>query len=139
MNCSLRFISDLSLWGKRCGPLSDRLALGYGRGSDLSERTPLERASPSHPHSEQRAVRLPRPRHEPLPPGLCGLLSPAGRSVLGGRVLFRVPALSLSTVTAASVLLLHRGGLCWCLLGPHIPGREERTEHDTNMYSGSGS
>ena len=55
----------------------------------------------------------------------------------GGRVPFGVPALSLSSVTAASVLLLHRGGPCWCHSGPQIPGREERTEHDTEMYSGS--
>ena len=49
----------------------------------------------------------------------------------------RVPALSLSAVTAASVLLLHRGGPCWCHSGPQIPGREDRTEGDTDMYSGS--
>ena len=55
----------------------------------------------------------------------------------GGRVPFRVPALSLSAVTAASVLLLHRGGPCWGHSGPQIPGREERTERDTDMYSGS--
>ena len=55
----------------------------------------------------------------------------------GGRVPFRVPALSLSTVTAAWVVLLHRGGFCWCLSGHQIPGREKRTERDTDMYSGS--
>ena len=55
----------------------------------------------------------------------------------GGRVPFRVPALSLSPVTAASVLLLHRGGPCWCHSGPQIPGRKVRTESDTEMHSGS--
>ena len=48
-----------------------------------------------------------------------------------------MPALSLSAVTPASVLLLHRGGPCWCHSGPQIPGREDRTERDTEMYSGS--
>ena len=48
-----------------------------------------------------------------------------------------MPAVSLSTVTAVSILLLHRGGPCWCLSGPQIPGREERTERDTDVYSGS--
>ena len=97
----------------------------------------MESPSPSHPHSDQRALRQPCPRHEPLPPGLCGLLSPAGRLVLGGRVPFGVPALSLSAVTAVSVLLLHRGSPCWCLSGPQIPGRKVRTETDTEMHSGS--
>ena len=50
-----------------------------------------------------------------------------------------VPALSLSAVAAAWVLLLHRGGPCCCLSGPQIPGGEDRTERDTEMHSGSGS
>ena len=50
-----------------------------------------------------------------------------------------MPALSLCAVTAASVLHLHRGGPCRCHSGPQIPGCEDRTEHDTEMYSGSGS
>ena len=45
----------------------------------------------------------------------------------------------MSAVTAASVLLLPRGGPCRCHSGPQIPGREDRTEHNTEMHSGSGS
>ena len=78
VNSSFKFISDLSLWGKGRGPLSDRSALGPGRDSDISEGFPGE-PLPSHPHSDQRALRLPCPRLEPLPPVLCGLQSPAGR------------------------------------------------------------
>ena len=48
-----------------------------------------------------------------------------------------VPALSMSTVTEASVLVLHKGGPCWCHSGPQIPGREDRAEGDTEMHSGS--
>ena len=55
----------------------------------------------------------------------------------GVRVPFGVPALSLSAVTAASVLLFHRGAPCWGHSGPQIPGLEERTERDTDMYSAS--
>ena len=47
-----------------------------------------------------------------------------------------VPALSMSALTAASVLLLHRGGPHGCHSGPQIPGGEDRTESDTVMYSG---
>ena len=42
-----------------------------------------------------------------------------------------VPALSMSPVTAASVLLLHRGGPRRCHPGAQIPGPEDRTEGDT--------
>ena len=46
VNSSLRFISDLSLWGKGRGPLSDSLALGPGKDTDISERLPGEPISP---------------------------------------------------------------------------------------------
>ena len=38
--------SDLSLWGKGRGPLSDSLALGPGKDTDISERLPGEPLSP---------------------------------------------------------------------------------------------
>ena len=40
VNCSLRFISDLTLWGQGHACLTDRLALGHGRDSDISEGLP---------------------------------------------------------------------------------------------------
>ena len=46
VNLSLRFTYDLSIWGKGRGPLSDRLALGPGRESDISEGLPGEPLSP---------------------------------------------------------------------------------------------
>ena len=46
VNCSLRFIYDLSLWGKGRGPLSDRLVLGPGGDGDISEGLPGEPLSP---------------------------------------------------------------------------------------------
>ena len=64
--------------GEEAWPLSDRLAVGPGRDSDISEGLPGEPLSLSSTLT-QRALCPPRPRHEPLPPGLCGLLSPAGR------------------------------------------------------------
>ena len=78
MNCSLRFISDMSIWGKRRGPLSDRLALGPGRDSDISEGLPGEPLALSYTQT-RGPYAPPHPWHKPLPPGLCGLLSPAGR------------------------------------------------------------
>ena len=52
VNLSLRFISDLILWGKGLGSLSDRLAPGPGRDSDISEGLPGEPLSPLiHPQT----------------------------------------------------------------------------------------
>ena len=78
VNLSLRFISDLILWGKGRGSLSDSLAPGPGRDSDISEGLPGEPLSISSTLSPEGPLPAP-PRHEPLPPGLCGLLSPVGR------------------------------------------------------------
>ena len=41
-----------------------------------------------------------------------------------------MPALSMSAVTAASVLLPHRSGPCGGHSGPQIPGGEDRTEYN---------
>ena len=54
--------SDLSLWGKGRGPLSDSLALGPGRESDISEGLPGE------PLSLSSTLRPEGPPPAPPPP-----------------------------------------------------------------------
>ena len=78
VNCSLSFISDLSLWGKGRGQRVTGWLRGLA-GTVTSQKDSLESPSPlSSTHTPEGPLQ-PHPRHEPLPPGLCGLLSPAGR------------------------------------------------------------
>ena len=124
--------------GEGAWSLSDRSALGPGRDSDISEGLPGEPLSPLT-HTQTRGLSAsPAPTMSPCLLGcVVFCLLQAGES--WGRVPLGVPALSMSTVTETSVLLLHRGGPRWCHPGSQIPGPEDRTEHDTEMYSGSGS
>ena len=105
-------------------------------GTVTSQKDSLESPSSSHPHSAQRASTCPTPTMSPCLLGcVVFCLLQAGESWGAGSP--SGPALSLCAVTAASVLLLHRGGPCWCHSGPQIPGREDRAEGDTEMHSGS--
>ena len=129
VNCSLRFISDVSLWGKGRGPLSNRSALGPGRDSDLSEGLPGEPLSPLIHTQTRGPSTCPAPAMGPCLLGcvvFCLLQAgeSRGQGPLGGA------NSSISPVTAASVLLLHRGGPRGCHSGPQILGREDRTEGD---------
>ena len=113
------------------------MALEPGRDSDISEGLPGEPLFLSSALT-QRAPTRPAPAMSPCLLGcVVFCLLQAGESWGAGSP--SGPALSLCAVTAASVLLLHRGGPCWCHSGPQIPGRDDRTEGDSDMYSGSGS
>ena len=117
-------------------PLSDRWLWGL-TGTVTSQKDSLESPSPlSSTHTPEGPPPAPPPPRAPAYWAVwssvsCRQVSPGGRGTSG------VPALKLSAVTAASVLLLHRGGPCWCHSGPQIPGRKVRTESDTEMHSGS--
>ena len=138
MNNSLRFISDLSLQWKGRGPLSDKLPLGLGRDSDISEGITGEPLSPLI-HTQTRGPSAgPAPAMSPCLLGcVVFCLLQAGESWGQG------PLRGASTKPV----------LCDCSIGPpcpqrrsmlvslrpQIPGRDDRTECNTEMYSGSGS
>ena len=106
-------------------------------GTVTSQKDSLESPSPSHTLRPEGPLPHPTPGISPCLLGCVVFCLLQAAESGGGRVPLRVPALSLSAVTAASVLLLFRGSPCWGHSGPQIPGREDRTERNTDMYSGS--
>lgn len=81
-----------------------RVGSGAQAGRVTSQNDSLESPLPgSSAHRPRRPLCQPFPCHERQPPVLCGLLSSAGRQVLGGVPFLgenlKVPALSLSVVS----------------------------------------
>ena len=96
------------------------MALGPGRDSDISEGLPGEPLSPLIHTQTRGSSACPAPA---MSLGLLGYVVfcflQAGESWGAGSP-SGVPALSLSAVTAVSVLLLHKGCPCWCLSDPRF-------------------